>query len=449
MLHAPVTIESLDNEGRGIARIEGKAVFVEGALPGERVVIEIVKRRPTYEIARVVTVHNANPSRTAPRCPHFGVCGGCSMQHAEASLQVAAKQRVLEEALERIGRVMPDRLLPPVHGPAWRYRHRARLSVRNVRKKGGVLVGFHERRSSFVADMLECHVLPRKISDLLPALRTLVESLSIRDRVPQIELAVGDRPHSTKDAAGEHTTVYALVFRILEPLAGEDDAKLRAFADAHGVDVWLQTGGPATALPFHPPDSRLGYALPEFDVFVPFAPTEFTQVNPEINRILVRRALVLLDPQPGERIADFFCGLGNFTLPIARRGAQVVGVEGSAAMVRRAEETATYNGLSERIRFTVANLFAATPESVGELLPLDKALIDPPREGAVELARSLPRRDDERGLARIVYISCNPATLARDAGVLVHDRGYALEAAGVVNMFPHTAHVESIALFSR
>ena len=449
MPHPPVTIESLDNEGRGIARIEGKAVFVEGALPGARVVIEIVKRKPTYEIARVVTVRNANASRTIPRCPHFGVCGGCSMQHADASLQVAAKQRVLEEALGRIGRVTPDRLLPPVHGPAWRYRHRARLSVRNVRKKGGVLVGFHERRSSFVADMLECHVLPRKISDLLPAMRELVASLSIRDRVPQVELAVGDRPHSTKDAAGEHEPVYALVFRILEPPAGEDEVKLRTFADTHGVDVWLQTGGPVTAIPFHPPSSRLGYALPEFDVFVPFGPTEFTQVNPEINRVLVRRALVLLDPQPGERIADFFCGLGNFTLPIARRGAQVVGVEGSAALVRRAEETAMYNGLSERTRFAAANLFVATPESVGELLPLDKVLIDPPREGAVELARSLPRRDDERGLARIVYISCNPATLARDAGVLVHDRGYALEAAGVVNMFPHTAHVESIALFSR
>jgi 23S rRNA (uracil1939-C5)-methyltransferase len=446
---APVTIESLDNEGRGIAHIEGKAVFVEGALPGERVVIQTLKRKPTYEIARAVTIQRASPSRTTPRCPHFGVCGGCSMQHADPALQVAAKQRVLEDALARIGRVSPGRLLPPVHGPAWQYRNRARLSVRNVPRKGGVLVGFHERRSSFVADMLECHVLPRKISDLLPVMRRLVETLSIRDRVPQIELAIGDRPRSATNATSETEPIYALVFRILEPLTGDDEARLRAFADEHGVDVWLQTGGPATAEPFHPPDSKLGYALPEFDVFVPFGPTDFTQVNPEINRILVRRALVLLDPKPGERIADFFCGLGNFALPIARRGAQVVGVEGSAALVRRAEENAALNGLSDRTRFVVANLFTATREGLEGLLPLDKALIDPPREGAVELARSLPHRNDEQGLARIVYISCNPATLARDAAVLVHDRGYTLEAAGVVNMFPHTAHVESIALFSR
>jgi 23S rRNA (uracil1939-C5)-methyltransferase len=266
MTAAPVTIESLDNEGRGIARIEGKAVFVEGALPGERVVVETLKRKPSYEIARAVSIQRASASRTTPRCPHFGVCGGCSMQHADPSLQVAAKQRVLEETLQRIGRVTPGRLLPPVHGPAWHYRHRARLSVRHVPRKGGVLVGFHERRSSFVADMLECHVLPRKISDLLPTLRKLVETLSIRDRVPQIELAVGERPRSANDALGEPEPVYALVFRILEPLAGDDAARLRAFADEHGVDVWLQTGGPATAAPFHPPDSRLGYALPEFGV---------------------------------------------------------------------------------------------------------------------------------------------------------------------------------------
>ncbi len=444
-----VTIESLDNEGRGVARVQGKAVFVEGALPGEIVAFQTFKRMPSYDIARAVAIQRPSPSRAIPRCPHFGVCGGCSLQHAEPSLQVAAKQRVLEEALGRIGRVTPGCLLPPIHGPAWQYRHRARLSVRNVPRKGGVLVGFHERRSSFVADMLECHVLPRKISDLLPALRALVESLSIKDRVPQIELAIGDRPGSAKDASGEREPVYALVFRILEPLAAPDESRLRAFADQHRVDVWLQTSGPATAAPFHPPDSQLGYALPEFDVFVPFGPTEFTQVNPAVNRVLVRRALALLDPRPDERIADFFCGLGNFTLPIARRGAAVVGVEGSAASIRRAQESASHNGLGDRTRFVVANLFAATPASVGELLPLHKALIDPPREGAIELARSLPRSDDERALERIVYISCNPATLARDAAMLVHNRGYRLEAAGVINMFPHTAHVESIALFSR
>jgi 23S rRNA (uracil1939-C5)-methyltransferase len=351
---------------------------------------------------------------------------------------------VLEDALSRIGRVAPGRLLPPIHGPSWEYRYRARLSVRNVPRKGGVLVGFHERRSSFVADMRECHVLPRKISDLLPRLRTLVEGLSIRDRVPQIELAIGDRP-AVRDGA----PVYALVFRILEALTPDDEGRLRTFADTHAVDVWLQTGGPATAAPFHPADSTLGYALPEFDVFVPFGPTEFTQVNPFVNRVLVRRAIALLEPRPGERIADFFCGLGNFSLPMARRGASVVGIEGSPAMVRRAEENAAFNGLEGRTRFEVADLFAATPESVGSLLPLEKVLIDPPREGAIELVGAFPAADAVNALERIVYISCNPATLARDAAMLVHDRGYTLDAAGVVNMFPHTAHVESIAVFDR
>jgi 23S rRNA (uracil1939-C5)-methyltransferase len=319
--------------------------------------------------------------------------------------------------------------------------------VRNVPRKGGVLVGFHERRSSYVADMLECHVLPRRISDLLPAMRRLVESLSIRDRVPQIEVAVGERPEP--DVAGVHREVCALVFRILEPLTPDDEDRFRAFADRHGVDVWLQPGGPATAAPFHPVDSRLAYTLPEFGVVVPFGPTEFTQVNPHINRVLVRRAMALLEPRRGERIADFFCGLGNFTLPIARTGATVVGIEGSAAMVERARQTAAFNGLMDRVEFRVADLFAATPESVAALLPLDKALIDPPREGAVELAKALPASDDARSLERIVYVSCNPATLARDAAVLVHERGYTLQAAGVVNMFPHTAHVESIASFVR
>ena len=438
-----VRIESLDNEGRGVARVEGKTVFVEGALPGEHAEIETFRRKPNFDVARALVLADTNPSRTIPRCPHFGVCGGCTLQHADVALQVAAKQRVLEDALARIGRVSAGQLLPPIYGPAWEYRYRARLSVRNVPRKGGVLVGFHERRSSFVADMRECHVLPRKISDLLPRLRTLVERLSIRDRVPQIELAIGDRPE------GRDVPVYALVFRILEPLTHEDEAQLRGFSESHAVDVWLQTGGPATAVPFHPPDSRLGYALPEFGVFVPFGPTDFTQVNPFVNRVLVRRAIGLLAPQTGERIADFFCGLGNFTLPIARRGAHVVGVEGSAGLVRRAEENAAFNGLAGRTSFRVADLFTATPESVAALLPLTRALIDPPREGAVELVRSLPAASDANALQRIVYISCNPATLARDSAVLVHDRGYTLDAAGVVNMFPHTAHVESVAQFSR
>jgi 23S rRNA (uracil1939-C5)-methyltransferase len=433
---AVVTVGSLDQEGRGIARVGGKAVFVEGALPGEVVAITTIKRKPTYEVARAATILKANPARVEPRCPHFGVCGGCSLQHVDAAAQVAAKQRTLEDALWHLGRVRPAQLLPPIHGPAWGYRNRARLSVRYVPKKGGVLVGFHERKSSYVADMTSCAVLPRKISDLLPALRVLVAQLTVRDRLPQIELAVGDGA----DAA------HVLVLRILAPLAAADEAALVAFADAHGVQFYLQPGGPGTAVPFHPLEPRLAYALPEFDVVFPYSPTEFTQVNAAINRSLVSRALALLDPRPGERAADFFCGIGNFTLPIARRGAGVSGIDGSAALVRRAAENAARNGLGERASFHVANLFEATPASLEFLGPLDKILVDPPREGAIALVKALPGDGPPR---RIVYVSCNPATLARDAAVLVRDHGYELAAAGVVNMFPHTAHVESIALFGR
>ncbi len=439
-----LAIESLDQEGRGVARVDGKAIFVEGALPGERVHAVPVRVKPTFEVARVTTIVKPNASRVTPRCPHFGVCGGCTLQHAHPSLQVAAKQRALEETLTRIGRVRAERMLPPIEGPAWGYRYRARLTVRHVAKKGAVLVGFHERKSSFVADMRECHVLPGKISDLLPALRLLVASLTLFDRLPQIELAVGER----RD--GETVVLdYVLVLRILADLAPEDESKLRTFADRHGIAFWLQTGGPATVVPFHPADVSLNYLLPEFAIEMPFAPTDFTQVNSAINRVLVRRALDLLDPQPGEHIADFFCGLGNFTLPIARCGASVIGIEGSAALVQRAASNAVANGLTDRTHFAVANLFEATPESIASLGPLHRVLIDPPREGAISVVKALPHRNDEGSLARIVYVSCNPATLARDAEVLVHERGYHLAAAGVVNMFPHTAHVESIAMFER
>jgi 23S rRNA (uracil1939-C5)-methyltransferase len=321
-----------------------------------------------------------------------------------------------------------------VHGATWGYRTRARLSVRNVPKKGGVLVGFHERRSSYVADMTSCEVLPRRISDLLPRLRELVAGLSIRDRLPQIELAAGE-------------DVDVLVLRILEPLSAQDEALLKAFVDEHPVQFWLQPKGPDTAYPFYPLDApELNYRLPEFSLVMPFRPTEFTQVNHGINRMLIRRAMRLLAPRPGERIADFFCGLGNFSLPIARRGASVLGVEGSEGLVARAVENAARNGLAGRSEFRVADLFQMTPEAYGALGHFDKLLIDPPRDGAIELVKSLP---DAGALGRIVYVSCSPATLARDAAVLVHQKGYRLVCAGVANMFPHTAHVESIALFER
>jgi 23S rRNA (uracil1939-C5)-methyltransferase len=303
-------IESLDQEGRGIAHVEGKVVFVEGGLPGEHVELAVRKRKPSYEIATAQSIRHPNAGRVAPRCPHFGTCGGCSLQHADPALQVAAKQRALEEALARIGRVRPDTLLPPIAGPAWGYRHRARLSVRDVPKKGGVLVGFHERQSSYVADMRECAILPPRISALLPALRTLVESLSIRRQLPQIELAVGERHHGVPAAEASPAgtaataapaTVYALVLRILAPLTPADEARLVAFADRHGVELWLQPGGPQTVTPFHPRNATLAYTLPEFDVALPFSPTDFTLVNTAINRVLVRRAVALLAPRAGER----------------------------------------------------------------------------------------------------------------------------------------------------
>jgi 23S rRNA (uracil1939-C5)-methyltransferase len=432
----PVVITALDQAGRGITRVDGKAVFVEGALIGERVSIEVFHRKPNYEQARAVEIHTRSAMRAMPRCPHFGVCGGCSLQHAEASAQVAAKQRVLEDALWHIGRLRPQQILAPIHGPTWEYRQRARLSVRDVPKKGGVLVGFREKKSSYVTDMTSCAVLPARISALLPELRALVGRLSIHDRLPQIELACGE------SAAG---AVDVLVLRILAPQSIDDEREFVAFADKHRVHIWLQSGGPATVRPFYPADSNLEYALPDFGVSFAFDPTDFTQVNADVNRVLVRRAIGLLAPAPGERIADFFCGLGNFTLPIARRGASVIGIEGNARLIRRADANAVANGLAANAKFATANLFEATAESVAALGHLDKALIDPPREGAIALVKALPAH----GLARIVYVACNPATLARDAAVLVNAHGYTLRAAGIANMFPHTAHVESIALFER
>ena len=426
-------IESLDHEGRGVAHVDGKAVFIEGALPGEVVEYSSYRKKPKYEQAQAVGIVKASSERVDPFCRYFGVCGGCSMQHMATVAQTAAKQRVLEDALWHLARLKPETIFPAIAGAAWGYRHRARLSVRHVAKKGGVLVGFREKRSSYVAVMDSCAVLAPAVSALLPRLMELVAQLSIPDRLPQIEVAVGDAQ-------------VALVLRILEALTAPDEALLRDFADRHGVVIYLQSGGPETVVLFHPVAAPpLAYALPDFGVELRFAPTEFTQVNPGVNRMLVRRALALLQPQAGERIADMFCGLGNFTLPIARSGATVVGVEGSKALVERARGNAELNGLGERCEFSVANLFAATPESVAALGRFDKMLIDPPREGAVDLVKCL----GADGPARIVYVSCSPATLARDAGVLVHERGYALRGAGIASMFPHTSHVESIALFER
>jgi 23S rRNA (uracil1939-C5)-methyltransferase len=421
-------IDALDPAGRGVARNAGKVVFVEGALAGEVVEARLLESKSKFDLARATAILRPSAARRAPRCAYFGVCGGCVTQHVESRTQVAAKQRWLEDNLARIGKVKPEAMLAPIHGEEWGYRHRARLSVRYVEGKGGALVGFRERKSTYVADMRSCEVLPPAISSLLVPLRNLISGLSIRDRVPQIEIA-----------AGEASTV--LSFRHLLPLSDADQALLRAFADEHRVRVWLQPEGPDSAQAFHPAvDEPLHYTLPEFGLTMRFQPADFTQVNPAVNRLLVSRAVRLLDPQPGERIADLFCGIGNFSLPLATRGAQVIGFEGSAELVKRARENASANRLVAQ--FEVADLLRPNLSHYGRF---DKFLLDPPREGASALANALPA-DWPR---RIVYVSCDPATLARDAGVLVHDKGFRLAAAGVVNMFPHTAHVESIALFER
>jgi len=430
----PVIVESLDQEGRGVAHDDGKVIFIEGALTGEIVSYNSYRRKPKFELAQVTRIHRASSMRVQPRCIHFGVCGGCSMQHLDASAQVSVKQRILEDSLWHIGKVRPETILAPIYGQTWGYRERARLSVRHVARKGRTLVGFHEKRSSFVADMQHCEILAPKIALLLPLLAELIDGLSIRERLPQIEVAVG-----------EHVDV--LVLRVMDPPSSDDQAALRAFADRHEIQFWLQTGGPDTFVPFHPLDApQLSYGLPEFDIIMPFEPGEFTQVNSALNRVMISRAMRLLAPQSDERIADFFCGLGNFTLPIAHSGAQVVGIEGSAALVKRALQSAAYNGLSANTEFQEMNLFAIDEENLAQLGRFDKWLIDPPRDGAMQLLKAIT---PEIGPKRIVYVSCNPATLARDAQTLVADHGYTLKAAGVMNMFPHTSHVESIALFER
>ena len=428
------TIESLDHEGRGVTHVAGKAVFIEGALPGEEVEYAVARQRPSYELGELVRVITPSALRVTPRCPYFGTCGGCSMQHLDPTAQAAVKQRVLEDALWHVGKVRAETIYAAIHGPSWGYRFRARIGARLVPSKGGMRVGFRERSSSHLIDMSSCEVLPPHVSALLPGLRELIGGLSIPDRIPQIELAIGD------------DDVTVLVFRHLEALTANDIKRLVAFSEASAVQVWLQPKGPDSIRRLHPKDAPgLSYSLPEFGVKLDFRPTDFTQVNVLTNQLLMRRAMQLLDPQPGERIADLFCGLGNFTLPIARSGADVIGIEGSAELVARARANALHNQLPNA-RFAVDNLFEMTPEKFAALGHFDKLLIDPPRSGAIEVVKSLP---DTGGPHRIVYVSCDPATLARDAEVLVQVKGYRLEAAGVANMFPHTAHVESIALFTR
>lgn len=443
-----ININALDMDGRGVGHLvnedgsQGKVIFVEGALPGEQVSFQSYRKKPKWEAANMTQLHRESALRVKPQCAYFGICGGCVMQHLEPSAQVAMKQRVLEDNLWHLSKLKPETMLRPIVGPTWGYRYRARISVKNVVKKGTVLVGFHEKKSPFVSDMKTCEILPPHVSAMLMPLRQLIGSLSLIDRLPQIELAIGE------DDGGKPVTV--MVLRVMATLSADDASKLKAFAQQYGVQWWVQSKGPESAQPFYPGHSSLHYTLPEFGIRMPFKPTDFTQVNHQINRVLVSRALRLLDVQPDERAADLFCGLGNFTLPLATLARAVVGIEGSMALTERAADNARVNGLEKKTVFYCRNLFEATIEDFVVLGKFDRMLIDPPREGALEVCRALAglrQRHAYLRPKRIVYVSCNPSTLARDAGELVTQGGYHLTLAGVINMFPHTAHVESIAVF--
>ena len=446
-------VGSLDMDAQGIARRpDGKVVFIEGALPFEIVSVNVHRKKNNWEQGTVTEIHHESSQRVRPGCPNFGLhqgaCGGCKMQHLEASAQVAVKQRVLEDNLWHLGKVKADTLLRPIEGPTWGYRYRARLSVRYVIKKGEVLIGFHERKSRYIADMKVCPVLPPHFSAMLMPLRALIAQMASRETLPQIELACGDQ-------------VTALVLRHLEPLSDGDKALLRAFAVQQQVQWWLQPKGPDTVHLLEEGGAPLSYGLPDFGIHMPFRPTDFTQVNPFINRVLVARALRLLQAQKSERVIDWFCGLGNFTMPIATQAAQVLGLEGAETLVARSRENHAANQSSRApeqalapTEFVARNLFDMTPAMLVADGTADKWLVDPPREGAFALAKALAELNENPELRqgwmppqRIVYVSCNPATLARDAGILVHRAGYRCVSAGVVNMFAHTAHVESMAVF--
>lgn len=427
-----VTVESLTHDGRGVAHVNGKAAFIEDALPGERVRLRFLRRYRRYDDAAVIEVIAPSPERRDPPCPHFGVCGGCSLQHLAPGAQIRAKQTVLAEQLKRIGRVEPENWLAPIVGPEWGYRRRARLGVRWVPKKGGVLIGFRERQRSFIADLDGCLVLDPVVSGLIPDLRRLVAGLSQPDRIPQIEVAVGDAAR-------------ALVFRHLLPLTTQDKESLSAFGQRHNVQVYLQSDTPDAVAALWPAEpAPLGYSLLD-GTTLRFRPTDFIQVNAGINNKMIEQALHLLDPGSDDRVLDLFSGLGNFSLPLARRAGRALGIEGDARLVEGARRNAVANGLTN-IEFRVANL-GGEPDGPAPWhgFAFNKLLLDPPRCGAMEAVKSLREPLPER----IVYVSCYPATLARDSEYLVHARGYRLSAAGVMDMFPHTNHAESMALFDR
>lgn len=425
-------VDSLSHDGRGVASREGKRVFLEGALAGERVLAEINRKRSRLEEGKTLEVLKASEQRVEPACAHVQMCGGCSLQHLDSEAQIELKQSVLLEQLKHFGDLAPDKLLPVTTGPHYQYRRKARLGVRYVVKRDEVLVGFREKGSSFIADIERCHMMDERVGGRIQALRTLIRNLAAYRTIPQIEVAIGDEQ-------------VALVFRHLEPLIAEDVEQLIAFGQTFDCEIYLQPSGVDSVHKIWPEDGveRLSYRLDNFDLEMLFHPMDFTQVNAEINRKVVDQAIGFLDPQLDERVLDLFCGLGNFTLPLAKSGASVVGVEGSSAMVKRGYENAAHNGL-ENVEFYAADLTQDFSQQPWGQQGFDKILIDPPRSGALEMVQSMAQFNPKR----IVYVSCNPATLARDAGEL-KQQGYRLAAAGVLDMFPHTTHVESIAVFER
>ena len=424
-------IADLSHDGRGVARIDGKAVFVSGALPGERVRLRFSGRHRHYDEAVVDEILQPSPDRVTPRCAHFGTCNGCALQHMSSAAQIAAKQHVLMENFERIGKVRPQAILPALTDAPWGYRRKARLGVKFVDKKGRVLVGFRESNGRYVADIKRCEVLHPAVGERIEALAALVESLEARRTIPQIEVAAGD-------------DLVALIFRHLQPLSDADLQALTEFGQNTGLGIYLQPGGNDSVAPLWPADARLSFRVPAYELDIEFRPLDFIQVNGGMNLRMIDHALGLLDPQPGDRVLDLFCGLGNFTLPLARRCAEVAGVEGEAGLVRRAEANALRN-LVHNAKFHSADLAADQRTTVWARAGYDLLLLDPPRSGAVEVLEYLPGRS----VRRVVYVSCHPGSLARDAAILVERHGFVLRSAGVMDMFPHTAHVESIALFER
>ena len=431
----PADIVDLSHDGRGVARRDnGTAEFIAGALPGERVMARQTARSRSFDEAMTLEVLEGSPDRVQPRCAHFGTCAGCALQHLDESRQILAKQRVLQENLERIGHVTPELLLPPLTDASWGYRRKGRFSVRRVEKKDKTLVGFRERDPRFVADLSECHTVLPSIAAAIPLLSALVDGLQARRDIPQVEFIAGD-------ATADHDGV-ALVLRHLQPLTEGDRAALLAFAQSHRFALFLQPGGVDSVHPLWPAEPRLSFRLPAWDIELRFRPLDFIQVNAGLNGKMIARTLELLDVQPGERVLDLFCGLGNFTLPLARIADTVVGVEGDAGLVARARENAAHNALPNA-KFHAADLAQDLSGHAWMRAGFDRLLLDPPRSGADVVLKQLPLK----GLKRIVYVSCHPASLARDAGYLVNERGWKLRAAGVMDMFPHTAHVESIAMF--